>query len=60
MPNKSKNSIPDSKHMKSRDQELVETNAYLRLDREHKKWYRRGAMGKQRGKPKYAPPKEKK
>jgi hypothetical protein len=60
MPNKSKDAISDSKHMKNHDQELLEANGYLQIDKKHKDWYRRGAMGKQRGKPKYAPPKEKK
>ena len=32
-------------------------NPYLETDKEHKKWYEIGAMGKQRGKPKAVPPK---
>ncbi len=40
------------------DQDHV--NAYLETDKEHKKWYEIGAMGKQRGKPKAVPPKMKK
>jgi len=30
-------------------------NAYLETDKEHKKWYEIGAMGKQRGKPRAVP-----
>lgn len=51
----------DAKHAKAHGKKLVETvPQYLNLAEDHKNWYRRGAMGKQRGKPKYAPPKEKK
>jgi hypothetical protein len=35
-------------------------NPYLETDKEHKKWYELGMMGKQRGKPKAVPPKVKK
>lgn len=58
---KDKSIHADSTHAKSHGKKLVETiPQYLNLAGEHKDWYRRGAMGKQRGKPKYAPPKEKK
>lgn len=50
----------DAKHAKSHGKSYIATDAYLNLSDEHKNWYRRGAMGKQRGKPRYAPPKEKK
>lgn len=33
---------------------------YLETDKQHKDWYNRREMGKQKGKPRYAPPKEKK
>lgn len=48
----------DSKHAKAHGKDLVETDEYLELAKEHKNWYNRGSMGKQRGKPHYAPPKE--
>lgn len=35
-------------------------NSYLETQKEHKKWFEVGAMGKQRGKPKAVPPKIKK
>lgn len=51
----------DSKHAKAHGKKLVETSsAYLNLSEDHKDWYNRREMGKQRGKPKYAPPKVKK
>lgn len=49
----------DSRHAKAHGKRLVETGE-LHLEKEHKDWYRKGAMGKMRGKPHYAPPKEKK
>jgi len=49
----------DAKHAKSHGKDPVETGE-MRLEKDHKDWYRRGAMGKQRGKPKYAPPTERK
>lgn len=48
----------DAKHAKAHGKSYVETDSYLELAKSHKDWYQRGAMGKQRGKPKYAPPKE--
>lgn len=36
----------------NRDQKIIETNSYLELQKEHKKWYSAEGMGKQRGKPK--------
>ncbi len=33
------------------------SNYYLETQKEHKKWYEVGMMGKQRGKPKAVPPK---
>lgn len=50
----------DSKHAKAHNKRLVEEEAYLNLDKKHKDWYNRRELGKQRKKPKYAPPKEKK
>ena len=50
----------DSKHAKAHGKKLVEEEGYLRLDKDHKDWYNRRELGKQRGKPKYAPPKERK
>lgn len=35
-------------------------NSYLETQKEHKKWFEVGAMGKQRGKPKAVPQKIKK
>ena len=35
-------------------------NQFLETDKEHKKWYEVGGMGKQRGKPKAVPPKVRK
>ena len=49
-----------SKKAVNRDNIPLETGSIMHLEKEHKNWYRRGAMGKQRGKPRYAPPKEKK
>lgn len=51
----------DAKHAKAHGKKLVETQPnYLCLEKEHKDWYNRRELGKQRGKPHYAPPKEKK
>lgn len=50
----------DSIHAKRHGKELVNENPYLHLDKPHKDWYNRSEMGKQRGKPHYAPPKKKK
>jgi len=50
----------DAKHAKTHDNNLVETDSNLNLDKPHKKWYLRQELGKQRGKPQYSPPKEKK
>ena len=50
----------DAKHAKVHGKKLVEEEGYLHLDKSHKDWYNRRELGKQRGKPKYAPPKEKK
>lgn len=46
-----------SKLAKSHGKDLVETGE-MHLEKSHKDWYRRDIMGKQGGKPKYAPPKE--
>ena len=50
----------DAKHAKAHGKNLVEEIGNLNLDKAHKNWYRRDELGKQRGKPKYAPPKRKK
>lgn len=47
----------DTKHAVDHDNKLLEPGE-LRLDRAHKDWYNRRELGKQRGKPKYAPPRE--
>lgn len=48
-----------SKLAKEHGKNLVETaEPYLELNKSHKNWYNRKEMGKQLGKPKYAPPKE--
>ncbi len=47
----------DAKHAKSHGKNLVETDQYLELDKNHKDWYK-VEMGKQRGKPKSGQPKE--
>lgn len=50
-----------SKLAKEHGKKLVETaELYLKLQKDHKDWYNRGELGKQRGKPRYAPPKERK
>lgn len=50
----------DSKHAKIHGKSLVEEESYLHLDKDHKDWYNRRELGKQRGKPKYVPLTEKK
>lgn len=50
----------DSKKAVDHDNNLLETGSIMNLDKDHKDWYNRSEMGKQRGKPHYAPPKEKK
>ena len=61
MQTKRKKISSDAKHAKIHGKDLVETEKeYLRLNQEHKDWYNRSEMGKQRGKPRYAPPKVKK
>lgn len=50
----------DSIRAKRHGKELINENSYLHLDKSHKDWYNRSEMGKQRGKPHYAPPKKKK
>jgi hypothetical protein len=57
---KDKKNHADSKHAKIHGKDLVEINSNLELSGQHKDWYNRCEMGKQRGKPHYAPPKEKK
>ena len=49
----------DGKHAKEHGKNLVEPSG-LNLEKDHKDWYNRRELGKQRGKPKYAPPKERK
>lgn len=50
-----------SKLAKEHGKRLVETiEPYLELNKAHKDWYNRRELGKQRGKPRYAPPKERK
>lgn len=59
MNTKSKTIHATSKLAKDHGKSLVEPGE-MHLEKAHKDWYRRGAMGKMRGKPHYAPPKEKK
>ena len=50
----------DTKHAKEHGRKLVEPNAYLETQKEHKNWYNIHEMGKQRGEPRIAPREEKK
>ena len=50
----------DAKRAKDKGKKLVAPTSYLHLEKSHKDWYNRRELGKQRGKPRYAPPKEKK
>lgn len=43
-----------------RDQNIIETNSYLEIQKEHKDWFKKNAMGKQRGKPTMTPKETKK
>ena len=54
-----KKSKLDSKHVYNKDGEIVEPNI-MNLQKEHKKWYLRQDLGKQRGKPHAVPPNIKK
>ena len=46
----------DAKKAVNRDNMPIETGSLMHLEKQHKDWYNRSEMGKQRGKPKYAPP----
>jgi hypothetical protein len=41
----------DTKRALDRDQKLQKVNTFLETQRSHKKWFKEGGMGKQRGKP---------
>lgn len=45
---------------KSHGKDLQNTSTNMNLDKEHKDWYLRSELGKQRNKPRYFPPKKKK
>ncbi len=42
---------PKPSQTTNHDQKIVEPNAYLELQKEHKKWYQKNQMGRQGGKP---------
>lgn len=44
-----------AKLTQNHDGKVIKPNSYLEIQKEHKKWYEVGAMGKQRGKPKSVP-----
>lgn len=46
-----KKQTTSNKLIKNYDQKLQKNDNYLETQKEHKKWYEVGAMGKQRGKP---------
>jgi len=50
----------DSKHAIDHEGKPLNEDPYLEISKSHKDWYNISEMGKQRGKPKYAPPKVKK
>jgi regulator of replication initiation timing len=57
---KNKRIHTDTKNAKAKCKRLVQTNNYLQLDKEHKDWYDRHNLGKQRNKPDRVAKEEKK
>lgn len=51
---------PSAEETVNADQEIVQPNNYLKIERVHDRWYQPNSMGKQRGKPTIAPREESK
>lgn len=58
--NNNKTKHANTKLAKAHGKEIKNTSTCMNLEKNHKEWYLRSTLGKQRNKPKYSPPKKKK